>query len=135
MSYFKNLALIAMITVLLFPACTKEGAIGATIASQVTGTFMSTQATVIVDDETLINDSPDYAIRITEVDANTVSVITDHTSAFEVDLSKSDDGTITTGKVKSGGSNFIFLYSVGDGGITINYNKNNVALSFEGVKE
>ncbi len=108
---------------------------GSTIASQVTGTFKSTSATIVVNNEPIVEDSEDYTMTITEVDANTVSVLTEHTRVFEVDLVKSENGELTTGTTNSAGAGFTFTYYVSDGAITINYSDNDATMSFAGMKE
>jgi len=135
MRYFRKLAFGFIISSILFTACGKDAATGSTIAAQVAGKFMSTNAKVIVDQETLVDDSEDYVMNITEVDANTVSVVTDHTSAFEVDLSKNDNGDLTTGERNGGGAGFTFTYMVAEGRISVVYSDGVTILNYEGLKE
>lgn len=135
MRHFRKLAFGFLISSILFTACGKDGAIGSTIAAQVAGTFKSTNAKVIVDQETVVEASEDYVMNITEVDANTVSVMTDHTSAFEVDLSKNDNGDLTTGETNGGRAGFTFTYRVAEGRISVIYSNGSTILNYEGLKE
>lgn len=129
------LTAICLFSCLTMISCVKDGSAGGTISSQVAGTFMSTDATVIVDNDVVVDASEDFMLEIIEVDANTVSVISEHTKAFEVNLEKSDNGTFNTGTTNSGGSGFLFSYHVAEGIVTINYTNDDVTMNYIGEKE
>ena len=134
----RNLKIILPLSLICFfflNACNKEGAPGGTISSQVAGTFMSTAATVRVNNETVLDSAEDLMLTITEVDANTVSVTTEFTNTFEVDLSKSENGDFTTGSTNAAASGFTFSYSVSEGMLIVDYSFDNVTVNFTGMKE
>ncbi len=116
-------------------SCVQEGAIGGTIASQVSGNFMSSTAIVMINNEMVVDSTQEYSLRITEVDANTVSILTDDIPTFEVDLEKSENGEWTTGKSGSAASGFTFSYYVPDAILEIIYTNGDASITFKGLKE
>lgn len=135
MRNLKILSTLSFCCALFMTSCVKDGAVGETIAAQVTGTFMSSSATVTVDNEMLAEAAADYIVRIIEVDANTVSVISQDIPTFEVNLEKNDNGDLTIGKTSSGASGFTFKYFVGDGMLELKYSNDDVTIDYMGVKE
>ncbi len=135
MRNLKTLLAISLCAMVFITSCGKESAAGGTIASQVTGTFMSTDATITAGAETIVESAENYMLSITEVDANTVSVISEHTPTFEVDLVKSENGELTTGTTNSGAAGFTFKYYVADGAITVNYSTSDLTMTYVGMKE
>lgn len=116
-------------------SCVQEGAIGGTIASQVSGNFTSSTATIMVDNEMVADSTQEYSLRITEVDANTVSILTPDIPTFEVDLEKSENGEWNTGKTGNAASGFTFNYYVPDATLEIIYTNGGASISFKGLKE
>lgn len=116
-------------------SCMQDGAFGATVASQLTGTYTSSVANIMVDNTMVVDSTEGYNLQIVEVDANTVTVLSPDLSKFEVDLEKSENGEWTTGKSNGASSGFTFKYYAPDATLNIVYASGNDSLHFTGTKE
>lgn len=135
MKTLRNALALGLFICFSMTACMQDQGVGGTIAAQVAGTFMSTNATVIVDNNVVVDTMVNYELTIKEVDANTISVISEHAGAFEVDLEKNDNGDLTTGSTNSAASGFTFIYHVPEASLTMKYSRDNTIINFEGVKQ